>query len=140
MELYNASTTGDLASIKHLLLTKKYSVTEEVSKETHNWTVLHYAAHYGHSEVVKFLLNHLSTHKNQFEIINLQTVEAKTPLFCAILSGSTNLETKQELIKLFFDSDMVDLTLRKSSGEDLLDLARKNSLYDYITGYCLRED
>jgi hypothetical protein len=34
----------------------------------------------------------------------------------------------------------VDLNLRKSTGEDLLELAKKNSLYDYIVLYCLRED
>eukprot|EP00351_Strombidinopsis_sp_SopsisLIS2011_P004908 CAMPEP_0116883422 /NCGR_PEP_ID=MMETSP0463-20121206/15926_1 /TAXON_ID=181622 /ORGANISM="Strombidinopsis sp, Strain SopsisLIS2011" /LENGTH=48 /DNA_ID= /DNA_START= /DNA_END= /DNA_ORIENTATION= len=42
-----------------LLSKKNYSVTEEVSREGHFWTVLHYACHYGHIEVLKFLLNYL---------------------------------------------------------------------------------
>jgi hypothetical protein len=34
----------------------------------------------------------------------------------------------------------VDLSLRRGSGEDLLALAKKNKLYDFIVEYCLRED
>ena len=48
MELYNASTKGNLDNLKELLIEKGYSITEEVSKEGHFWTVLHYATHYGH--------------------------------------------------------------------------------------------
>ena len=64
-----------------------YSVTEEVSKEGHFWTVMHYAAHYGHIKILEFLIEYLSTIENYHDILNLQTIEGKTPLFCAILSG-----------------------------------------------------
>ena len=56
MELYNCSTQGKIDELKVLLTEKKYSVTEEVSKEGHHWTVLHYAAHYGHIKVLEFLI------------------------------------------------------------------------------------
>jgi len=75
-----------------------------------------------------------------FEIFNLQTVEGKTPLFCAILSGDIKIEKKKEIVKLWFDTFSVDLTLRKKTGEDLLELAKKNNLYDYIMDSCMRED
>ena len=61
-------------------------MTEEVSKEGHYWTVLHYASHYGHLKVLEFLVKHLENNNNSFEILNMQTLEGKTPLFCAILS------------------------------------------------------
>ncbi len=67
-------------------------------------------------------------------------MEGKTPLFCAILSGDIKMEMKKDIIKLLFDTNMMDLNLRKASGEDLLELAKKNSLYDFIIVYCLRED
>ena len=70
----------------------------------------------------------------------MQTVEGKTPLFCTILSGDIKIPAKKEIIKLLFDSGHIDLSLRKSSGEDLLELAKKNSLYDFIVVFCLRED
>lgn len=63
-----------------------FSATEEVSKEGHYWTVLHYASHYGHYAVLEFLVNYLEKKDDGFEILNMQTLEGKTPLFCAILS------------------------------------------------------
>ena len=41
---------------------------------------------------------------------------------------------------MLFDTGKIDLSLRKSTGEDLLDLAKRNNLYDYIVTNCLRED
>ena len=64
----------------------------------------------------------------------------KTPLFCAILSGDIKLDKKKEIVKLWFDTFNIDLQLRKKTGEDLLDLAKKNNLYEYIVDNCMRED
>lgn len=61
-------------------------------------------------------------------------------MFCAILSGDIKNDKKKEIVKLWFDTYMVDLTLRKKTGEDLLELAKKNGLYEYIVDYCIRED
>ena len=115
-------------------------MTEEVSKEGHFWTVLHYASHYGHIKVLEYLLEFIKDKESYQEIINLQTVEGKTPLFCTILSGDIKIQMKKDIVKLLFDTNQIDLTLRKASGEDLLELAKKNSLYDFIVVYCLRED
>ncbi len=70
----------------------------------------------------------------------MQTVEGKTPVFCTILSGDVKLDKKKEIIKALFDTGQIDLSLRKASGEDILELAKKNSLYEFIVVYCLRED
>ena len=140
MQLYNSSTQGKIEDLKSLLKDKGFSVTEEVSKEGHYWTVLHYACHYGHIDVLEFLLDFLGERENSHEILNMQTVEGKTPLFCTILSGDTKLPVKKDIIKLLFETSQVDLSLRKVTGEDLLELAKKNQLYDYIVLYCLRED
>ena len=64
----------------------------------------------------------------------------KTPLFCAILSGDIKFEQKKEIVKMWFDTYSIDLSLRKKTGEDLLELAKKNNLYDYIAEFCMRED
>lgn len=80
-------------------------MTEEVSKEGHYWTVLHYASHYGHLKVLEFLVKHLENNNNSFEILNMQTLEGKTPLFCAILSCDIKQATvKREIIKLLFET------------------------------------
>ena len=76
-----------------------------MSREGHFWTVLHYACHYGHIEVLKFLLNYLEEndlHDQMFEVLNMQTLEGKTPLTCAILSGDINLEKKKQVVSILF--------------------------------------
>lgn len=141
MELYNCSTQGKIDQLQKLLKEQGYSATEEVSKEGHFWTVLHYASHYGHYKVLEFLVEYIDSDENSFEILNMQTLEGKTPLFCAILSCDIKqIQTKKDIIRLLFDTNKMDLSLRKGTGEDLLDLARRNQLYEYIVQDCLRED
>jgi hypothetical protein len=41
---------------------------------------------------------------------------------------------------MWFDTFCVDLSLRKKTGEDLLELAKKNNLYEFIVEFCMRED
>lgn len=89
MELYTSSTKGRIQDLKLVLESpdKKYSVTEEISKSGYYWTVLHYASHYGHFDILEYLIEYLSDHPDKYEIFNMQTTEGKTPLFCAVLSG-----------------------------------------------------
>ena len=149
MELYTCSTKGKLDLLKEIIKPKtpvddtehqQFSITEEISKQGYFWTVLHYASHYGHYDVLNYLIEHLEDNPDKFEIFNMQTYEGKTPLFCTILSGDIKLNQKQKIIKRWFDTNNVDLRMRKQSGEDLLQLAKKNKLYDFIVEYCLRED
>ena len=46
---------------------KVYSITEEISKSGYFWTVLHYASHYGHYDVLSFLIEFLDEHPEKFE-------------------------------------------------------------------------
>ena len=59
MQLYNCSTQGKVEELRSLLTEKGYSVSEEVSKEGHYWTVLHYASHYGHLKVLEYLMDYI---------------------------------------------------------------------------------
>ena len=105
MKLYNCSTQGQIEELRKLLETDGLSATEEVSKEGHYWTVLHYASHYGHYKVLEFLVKHLEDNDNCFEILNMQTSEGKTPLFCAILSCDIKqTQVKKDIIKLLFET------------------------------------
>ena len=78
MELYTCSTKGRLQEMKDILGAgdqlsekKNYSITEEISKSGYFWTVLHYASHYGHYDVLHFLIEHLDDHPEKFEIYNM---------------------------------------------------------------------
>ena len=116
MELYTSSTKGRIVDLKFVLedKDKMYSVTEEISKSGYYWTVLHYASHYGHFDILEYLIDFLQDHPDKYEIFNMQTTEGKTPLFCAVLSGDIKLiADKMRIIKLWFDTNCVDLSLRK---------------------------
>ncbi len=113
MQLYNCSTQGKVEDLRALLAEKGFSVTEEVSKEGHYWTVLHYASHYGHLKVLEFLMEYIKDKEYSNELLNMQTMEGKTPLFCTILSGDIQIAMKKDIIKLLFDSGHIDLSLRK---------------------------
>ena len=65
---------------------------------------------------------------NRYDIFNLQTSEGKTPLFCALDSNAIKIDKKEKLIKIWFETGCVDLTLRNKSNLDLLDLAKKHKL------------
>ncbi len=75
MELYNSSTKGNLNELKSVASGKKYSLVEEVSKAGYYWTVFHYASHYGHYDVLEYLISEFSDHESRYEIFNLQTIE-----------------------------------------------------------------
>ena len=73
MELYTSSTKGKLADLKAVLedTEKPYSATEEISKSGYYWTVLHYASHYGHYDVLIYLIEFLEANPDKFDIFNM---------------------------------------------------------------------
>jgi ankyrin repeat protein len=95
---------------------KAYSVTEEVSKSGYFWTVLHYSSHYGKFEVLEYLIELMGFNTDKFDIYNMQTIEGKTPLMCAISSKEIDKNQKQRIVKLWFDTNCIDFKLRKKTG------------------------
>ena len=91
MRLYNSSVKGKLEELKDMLEGRNglepFSVTEEVSKGGYYWTIIHYASHFGHYEVLQYIIEYLDDHPHKFDIFNMQTTEGKSPLFCAIISS-----------------------------------------------------
>ena len=75
MELYTTSTKGKLEELRSIHNNKKYPLVEEVSKAGYYWTVFHYASHYGHTDVLEYLIDKYDVNEDKFEIFNLQTVE-----------------------------------------------------------------
>lgn len=75
MRLYNSSVKGKLEDLKDMLEGRNgldpFSVTEEVSKGGYYWTIIHYASHFGHYEVLQYIIEFLDDHPNKFEIFNM---------------------------------------------------------------------
>ncbi|CAI2379081.1 unnamed protein product [Moneuplotes crassus] len=140
MEIYASATQGKLEIMKTLIEEKKVSILEEVSKSGYFWTAFHFASHYGSVDVLNYLVDCFWDHPYKFDIFNIQTIEGKTPLFCCISSGDIKKDKKKEIIKIWIDTQNIDFSLRKKTGEDLLQLAKKNSLYEYLEELLLFED
>ena len=96
MELYTSSTKGKLDELKKIIEDpdKKLSVTEEISKSGFYWNVFHYASHYGHYDVLEYLIDLHWDNPNKYDIFNLQTSDGRTPLICVVISGDVKMEIK----------------------------------------------
>ena len=143
MEIYTAATKDKLELMREIVEEKKHWVLEEVSKSGYFWTALHFASHYGCPKVLQYLIDYYADHPKKvdhYTIYNIQTIEGKTPLFWWISSGDIKKGKKKQMIKIWLDTKMIDFSLRKKTGENLLELAKKNSLYDYIWELLLIED
>ena len=55
--------------------------------------------------MLRFLIEHLEENENSYDVLNMQSVEGKTPLFCAMLSCDIKIETKMEIVKMLFDTN-----------------------------------
>ena len=61
-------------------------------------------------------------------------------MFCAITSGDIKPPDKRKIIEIWLATGLVDFTLRKQTGEDILDLCKRNSLEKYVLPLLERED
>ena len=94
MELYKAGTENKLSDLK-LLVYKNYSLMEECSQAGFYWTVLHYAANYGFTEIVEYVLRYYTNNPNISEICNLQSNLGMSPLFLALKNCSDSGKKKR---------------------------------------------
>ena len=72
----------------------KYNFNEEVSKVGYFWTALHFASHYGHINILNYIINLWENNEDKYDIFNVQTTEGKTPLMCALSSGDISAKIK----------------------------------------------
>ena len=75
LEMYKAITGRNLLIFSSLIEIKGWSILEECSKQGFYWNVLHYAAHFGLEEILKYVLDELRNHPDLFQICNIQTIE-----------------------------------------------------------------
>ena len=102
ISIYNAAYDGNIEAVKQHL-----AAGEDVNeKNTNSWTLLHYAAYYGHKEIVELL------------IANDAAVNAKTE--AGRLKGTTPLDrTAIQLAGVGHDLDKKETAdlLRKNGGK-----------------------
>lgn len=138
MELYDCGVKGDLTKLKNLIKVKKYDILEECSASGYYWTVLHYASHYGWSNVINFVLDELKTDVFKKEKLNIQSNLGLTPLMIAI-NNLTNVEKKKEILTLYVYYDVIDYEVCTAKGEDIIELCKKHNLLDFLYSL-LKED
>jgi hypothetical protein len=99
MELYNAAVEGKLNEFKALITEKKYPILEEVSAHNYYWTPLHYAMHYGQSDIVFYIMNYLNSLDTLALAMKLQSDDGRCPLLCLLRSNSLSTEKKKEILE-----------------------------------------
>lgn len=138
MELYNTAINGNVDKLKELVEVKKYNLMEECSASGYYWTVLHYASHYGHVNVVNYILQYYQNHSDKLELLNLQSNLGLSPLLISI-NNSGGLEKKKQIIELYVHYDIIDFKICSKEEEDIFDLCKKHNLLDYFLSI-LKED
>lgn len=131
MELYDCGVKGEIEKLKTIVKDKKYDLAEECSASGYYWTVLHYAAHYGFVNIVRYVVEHYKNHPNKLEILNLQSNLGLTPLMIAI-NNMSNFDKKKEIVEIFVSCDAVDFSICTAKGEDIIEICKKNNLLDYL--------
>ena len=121
MEFYNSAVNGDLELFKSFIYgtadRKPYHIFEEVSAPGYNWTVLHYAMHYGKLEIIKFILQYLKQ-KELFDFaLNLKTKENKCPLLCLLKSNDLSNKEKRDVFSKI--TDLFQIPISKEVQDEL---------------------
>ena len=128
MKFYNAAINNDLELFKTLLLgdnTKEhYNIFEEVSASGYNWTVFHYAMHYGRWEIIKFIIEYLSQN-NMIDIaFNMKTKDNRCPMLCLLKSKDLTNKEKKELYFKIVNSFQIPI------NAEVIDEANKRDIYE----------
>jgi len=138
MELYNSSINGNVDALKNLVENKKYNLMEECSASGYFWTVLHYASHYGHINIINFILDYHQNNQNKLDILNMQSNLGLSPLLISI-NNSGSIDKKKQVIELFVRYDAIDFKICSKEGDDIFDLCKKQNLLEYLLSV-LKED
>ena len=71
IEIYSSVTKGLTQQFKEAALHKKLSMLEEVSKVGFGWTPLHFASHYGHADILRFLIEFFADCEERYKVFNM---------------------------------------------------------------------
>ena len=128
MELYNAAVEGRLADFQNMVLNKKYPVLEEVSAHNYFWTPLHYAMHYGQSDIIFFILEQIKTSGVLDLSMRLQSDDGRCPILCLLRSNSLSLEKKKDIMERLLSKYQFDISAdvkKEMRNRDMESILRK---------------
>ena len=87
MELYDFSANGNMNKLIDCITHKYYPILSECSKLNSFWNIFHYASHFGHIPILKFLIHYFQSHPNKFDIFNLQTFDGYIYIYIYLYIG-----------------------------------------------------
>jgi len=118
-KLHHAIKANDYNKVVEIVEQNNVNSNEEISVSGHQWTCLHYAAHFNADQILEFFLNRAYTqNSDQFaEIVNTQTKEGWTPLMIAAIYKAV------ECINVFIKYGGIKTDLVDNEGKTALALA-----------------
>jgi hypothetical protein len=128
MELYNAAVEGKMEDFKNMISNKRYPILEEVSAHNYFWTPLHYAMHYGQTDIIMFSMECLKTSGIIDLAIKLQSDDGRCPLLCLLRSNSLNSEKKKNILEKIlskYSFDITDEVRKEMRNRDMESILKK---------------
>ena len=113
---------------KTLVIVKKFPIFEELSVKGHFWTSLHYAMHYGKSDIILFILKNSESKGILNLIIKCKSKDNRCPLLCLIKSNSLNSENKIKILddilslfkKLYLSQEVYSELVKIKGSQNIL--------------------
>ncbi|EAS00861.2 ankyrin repeat protein (macronuclear) [Tetrahymena thermophila SB210] len=126
-QLLNAVCNDNLDEVKQLVEVEKILPNEELSIYGYFWNSIHYAAHYGKSNILEYLIQQLyKEYKEDLtkEILNYQTKEGWTALMISCIYDSVLC------IKMLIKLGGINLIQKDIMGRTALDLCKSYGQVD----------
>ena len=142
MKFYNSAINGNLEEFRSYIYGtgtsgKPYSIFEEVSAPGYKWTVFHYSMHYGKWEIIKFIIEHLSSLNLLEKALEMKTKDNRCPILCLLKSNALIDQQKKELYFKIANSFHIPFS------DEVINEANKRKFYhnnpDYNYGYLKNE-
>ena len=101
MDFYNSVIEGNLELFKNYINgaseRKPYNIFEQVSAPGYNWTVFHYAMHYGKWEIIKYIFEYLIDLNIIDKALKMKTNDNRCPMLCLLKSNTLKFELKKDI-------------------------------------------
>ena len=102
---------------------KPYDIFEEISVPGLNWSVFHYAMHYGKWEIIKFIFEYLINLNKLNYALNIKTNDGRCPLLCLLRSKDLKSENKRNIFIKIIENFHIPISreVRKELNERNMD-------------------
>ena len=132
MRFYQSVIDGNLEAYKRFVQGSQnnppFNIFEEVSATGYGWTTFHYAMLYANWNIIKYIIDYLST-QNKLEIgFRLKSKDGRCPLLCLLKSNALKADIKRDTFLKIISNFIVpvsDEVIKELNNRGLSDLIKQ---------------